>query len=147
MQKKLKNKLEKMDNDQLLAIIEDLCSSKETERMLKLMLVPTPQDVDRALAKVSKWAEVYVCNSCSYKYYDKMLDAMEPIYAVLKYADPKTSAYIIFEVYQIARENDLFELDGADFMVDLLGDLRSILERNGDLLSNEERKRYQEAVE
>lgn len=147
MQKKLKNKLEKMEKDQLVEIVEELCNSKETERMLKLMLAPTKTDIDRVLQKVSKWAEVYIYNSCSYKDYDKMLAAMEPIYAAIKYADPKTSAYLIYEVYQIARENELFEIDSADFVIDLLDDLRSILARDGDLFSNEERNRYRGIAE
>lgn len=76
-----------------------------------------------------------------------MMEAMEPVYAALKYADSRTSAYIISEVYQIARENELFELDSAEFMVDLLSDLRYILEKGTNLFSTDEYRRYIGIVE
>lgn len=76
-----------------------------------------------------------------------MMEAMEPVYAALKYADSRTSAYIISEVYQIARENELFELDSAEFMVDLLSDLRYILEKDANLFSTDEYRRYIGIVE
>lgn len=147
MQKQLKSKLEKTEKEKLIEIIETFCNVKENEQLLKAMLLPSKSGVDGLIRKFSRCAETYVETSCSNRAYDKMMAAMEPLYTVLKYTDSRLSAYIIFEVYQAARDNDLFEYDCADFVYDLLEDLRYILVNEGDLFSNEEKIRYQCVIE
>lgn len=147
MQKQLKSKLEKIEKDQLIEIIETFCNVKENEQLLKVLLIPSKSGVDGLVRNFSRCAEAFIGTSCSNRAYDKMIAAMEPIYAALKNADSRLSAYIIFEIYQVARENDLFEFDCADFVYELLEDLRYILDNEGDLFSNEERIRYQCVIE
>lgn len=147
MQKQLKCKLEKLEKEQLIEIIETFCNVKENEQLLKVMLIPSKSGVDGLVRNFSRCAATFIGTSCSNKAYDKMMDSMEPLYAVLKYADSRLAAYIIFEVYQAARDNDLFEFDCADFVYELLENLRDILENEVDLFSNEERLRYQQIIE
>ena len=147
MQNQLKRKLEHAEKEQLIEIIETFCSVKENEQLLKVLLLPSKSGIDGLIRKFSRCAETYVGTSCSNRAYDKMIASMEPLYAALKYADSRLSAYIIFEVYQAARDNDLFEFDCTDFVYDLLEDLRYILENEGDQFSNEERIRYQRIID
>lgn len=147
MQESLKSKLEQTEKDRLIEIIETLCQVKENEQLLKALLMPDKQGVDRLIGKFSRYAEAFMENPSSGRAYDNMLDSMEPIYSALKYADNRLSAYIISEVYQAAMENDLFEIDCDDFVFDLLEDLRYILENAGDAFSDEEMLRYRSIIE
>ncbi len=71
-----------------------------------------------------------------------MCGALEPLYAAYKYADAKTSAYIIYGIHCALYDNDILDQEYGDIMADFLGDLESIPKSSPEVLSEEERKRY-----
>lgn len=71
-----------------------------------------------------------------------MCAALEPLYAAYKYADAKTSAYIIYGIHSALYDNDILDQEYSDIMTDLLGDLESILKASPEVLSEDERQSY-----
>ncbi len=142
MRKGLKEKLEKLSREQLLDLLETLCGISEAQNILRLMVSPTKRDIDRALGKFRSRCEIYICNSCSMRDYDRMCAALEPLYAAYKYADAKTSAYIIYGIHSALYDNDILDQEYSDIMADLLGDLESILKASPEVLSEDERQSY-----
>lgn len=141
-EKGLKEKLEKLSREQLLDLIETLCGISEAQSMLKLMVSPSKRDIDRALNKFSTRCEIYMCNSCNIRDYDRMCAALEPLYAAYKYADAKMSAYIIYGIHSALYDNDILEQEYSDIMADLLWDLETTLKTSPDVFTEEERQRY-----
>lgn len=142
MQKRLKEKLEKFSREQLLDLLETLCGISEAQNVLKLMVSPSKRDIDRALAKFQDRCEIYICNSCDMRDYDRMCGALEPLYAAYKYADAKTSAYIINGIHCALYDNGILDQEYSDIMADLLWDLESILKTSPEAFSEEKRQRY-----
>lgn len=142
MQKGLKEKLEKLSREQLLDLLKTLCGISEAQNMLKLMASPSKRDIDRALGKFCARCEIYMCNSCNMRDYDRMCAALEPLYAAYKYADAKVSAYIIYGIHSALYDNDILEQEYSDIMADLLGDLETILKASPDVFTEEDRQRY-----
>lgn len=147
MQKRLKEKLEKLSREQLLDLLETLCGISEAQNMLKLMVSPSKRDIDRALDKFRDRCEIFICNSCNMRDYDRMCRALEPLYAAYKYADAKTSAYIIYGIHCALYDNNLLDQEYGDIMADLLGDLESILKSSPEVFTEEERQTYLALVE
>lgn len=145
MQKNLKTKLEKMSREQLLALLEELCNSSDIQKMIKAMVSPGKNDIDRLVQKLSDRCEIFMGNSCNAKDYDRMLSALTPIYGAYRFADTKMAAYITWETYQVFYQNnieDYYELIG-----DMISDLCFIMRNHSDLFTDDERKRYAELVE
>lgn len=145
MQKNLKTKLERMSKEQLLELMEELCNLSDVQKMIKAMVAPSKSDIDRLIQKLSDRCEIYMCNSCNEKDYDRMCLALTPIYAACRFADTKISAYITWETYQVLLENDIeeyYELIGG-----MLSDLRHNLRNYPDVFTNDERNRYAELTE
>ncbi len=144
MQKNLKTKLEKMSKKQLLELMEELCNLSDVQKMIKAMVSPSKNDIDRLVQKLADRCEIFIDNSCNAKDYDRMLSSLVPIYGVYRFADIKMSAYIVWETYQALYQNDIedyFELIG-----DMISDLRLNMQNHPDVFTNEERKRYAELV-
>jgi len=74
--------------------------------------------------------------------YDRLCAALEPLYAAYKYADAKTSAYIIYGIHCALYDNDILDQEYSDIMVDFLGDLETILKASPNVFTEEERQRY-----
>ena len=138
----MKEKLKKLSREQLLDLLETLCGISEAQNMLKLMVSPSKRDIDRALDKFCARCEIFICNSCNMRDYDRLCAALEPLYAAYKYADAKTSAYIIYGIHSALYDNGLLDQEYSDIMVDFLGDLESILKASPDVFTEEERQRY-----
>ncbi len=151
MQNNLKATIEKMSKEQLIDIFEQLCNNKETESHLKLIVAPSTSDIERALKKLDAWSTSYIQNSCNDRAREQMYQAAEPLYAALRYADDRTSAYIIFRMHEILHNNDLHNSAGGDDYYELVGellsDLASILKRSPELFSKEEFEKYSGIVE
>ena len=145
MQKNLKTKLEKMSREQLLELMEELCNSSDVQKMIKAMVSPSKNDIDRLIQKLADRCEMFMDNFCNAKDYDRMLSALTPIYGAYRFADTKMSAYIAWETYQVFYQNDIedyFELIG-----DMISDLRLNMRNHPDVFTNDERKQYAELVE
>ena len=145
MQKNLKTKLEQMSKEQLLELLEELSNVPDVQKMIKAMVAPSKSDIDRLIQKLSDRCEIYMCNSCNEKDYDRMCLALTPIYGAYRFADMKTATYITWKTYCVFLDNDIenyYELIG-----DMISDLRHNIRNYPDLFSNDERKRYAELVE
>lgn len=151
MKENLKSIINTMSKEQLVEIIEQMCNVPETERLLKLMLMPSEADIDRALRKFSAMCESYVCNSCSSRRQKAMYDAAEPLRAAYKYADERTCAYITYGMHEAMEEKDLLYADGGYDYYNIIGDmlvyLEDILKQSPALFSSEEFKLYSSIVE
>ncbi len=123
-------------------LLETLCGISEAQNMLKLMVSPSKRDIDRALDKFYARCEIYMGNSCNMWDYDRMCGALGPLYAAYKYADAKTSAYIIYGIHCALYDNDILDQEYGDIMADLLGDLKSVLKTSPEVFSEEESQRY-----
>lgn len=151
MQKSLKATIEKMSKEQLIDIFERMCNNKETEKRLKLIVAPSTSDIERALKKLDVWSTSYIQNSCNDRMREQMYQEAEPLYAALRYADDRTSAYMIFRMHEILHNNDLQNSAGGDDYYELVGhllsDLASILKCSPELFSKEEFDKYTGIVE
>ena len=145
MQKNLKTKLEQMGKEQLLELLEELCNLPDVQKMIKVMVAPSKSDIDRLIRKLFCRCEIYMCNSCNEKDYDRMCLALTPIYSVYRFADINMAAYIAWETYQVLSQNDIE--DYYELIGDMISDLRHNMRNHPDLFSNDERKRYAELVE
>jgi len=76
-----------------------------------------------------------------------MCVALEPLYAAYKYAEAKTSAYIIYGIHSVLYDNDILDQEYSDIMADFLWDLETILKANRDVFTEEERQRYLAVVQ
>ena len=94
MQKNLKLKLEHLSRDQLLELLEELSNVPDVQKMIKAMVAPSKGDLDRLVQQLANRCEIYMCNSCNAKDYDRMLSALTPIYGAYRFADTKIAAYI-----------------------------------------------------
>ena len=97
MQKHLKTKLEKLSRDQLLALLEELGNDPDVQKLIKAMVAPRKADIDRLVQQLSNRCEIYMCNSCNAKDYDRILSALTPIYGAYRFADTKTAVYITWK--------------------------------------------------
>lgn len=150
MKKNLKSKIEAMNKEKLVELIEQMCRSSEAEKLLKLIVSPSRADIDRALRKFYTRCEIYVGNSCNEKAYQAMYEAAEPLYVAYKYADEKMSAYITYGMHAAMEENDLLDSGNGDYyelLGELLDDLEHILKRSPELFAEEEFKKYCRIVE
>lgn len=145
MQKNLKTKLEKMSREQLIELLEELCNASDIQKMIKAMVSPSKNDVDRLVQKLSDRCEIFMCNSCNAKDYDRMLSALTPIYGAYRFADTKMAAYITWKTYQAFYQNDID--DYFDLIGDMISDLQLTMRNHSDLFTDDERKRYTELVE
>lgn len=150
MQKKLRTEIEKMNKEQLIDILEQMCNMKETENLLKLIVAPSMNDIKKLLAKFDAWTASYIQNSCNDRAREQMYQSAEMLYAVLKHADDRTSAYVIYRMHEILYNNDLRDYaDGDDYyelVDDLLPDLAHILKRSPGLFSSDELEKYSAIV-
>lgn len=140
MQKALKAKLEKMTRDQLMELIEELCRTPDTQKLVNTIVAPKKTDVDRLVQKLAERCEIFMCNSCNANDYGRMEQALIPIISVYRFADMKTSAYITWKTYLAFYEND-FE-DYYDLIGDMLSNLGSNLERYPETFTEAERIQY-----
>ena len=99
MQKNLKTKLEEMSKEQLLELLEELSNVPDVQKMIKAMVAPSKNGIDRLNQKLSDRCEIYMCNSCNEEDYDRMCLALTPIYGAYRFADTKTAAYITRKTY------------------------------------------------
>ena len=97
MQKNLKLKLEHLSRDQPLELLEELSNVPEVQKIIKAMVTPSKGDIDRLVQQLANRCEIYMCNSCNAKDYDRMLSALTPIYGTYRFADTKIAAYIACE--------------------------------------------------
>ena len=97
MQKHLKTKLEKLSRDQLLALLEELGNDPDVQKLIKAMVAPRKADIDRLVQQLSNRCEIYMCNSCNAKDYERILSALTPIYGAYRFADTKTAVYITWK--------------------------------------------------
>ena len=97
MQKHLKTKLEKLSRDQLLELLEELGNDPDVQKLIKAMVAPRKADIDRLVQQLSNRCEIYMCNSCNAKDYDRILSALTPIYGAYRFADTKTAVYITWK--------------------------------------------------
>lgn len=145
MQKNLKLKLEKLSRDQLLVLLEELSNVPDVQKMIKAMVVPSKSDIDRLIRQLSNRCEIYMCNSCNAKDYDRMLLALVPIYGAYRFADTKTGAYITWKTYGALLDNDIEEC--YELIGDMISDLRFSMREDPDMFTNEEKFRYAEFIE
>ena len=103
MQKNLKLKLEHLSRDQLLELLEELSNVPDVQKMIKAMVAPSKGDLDRLVQQLANRCEIYMCNSCNAKDYDRMLSALTPIYGAYRFADTKIAAYIAWKTYCVSR--------------------------------------------
>ena len=145
MQKNLKAKLEKLSRDQLLELLEELGNVPDVQKMIKAMVAPSKGDIDRLVQRLDNRCEIYMCNSCNAKDYDRILLALTPIYGAYRFADTKTAAYITWKTYGVLLDDDIegyYELIG-----DMISDLKFNMRQYFDMFSNEEKLRYAEFIE
>ena len=145
MQKNLKTKLERMSKEQLLELMEELCNLSDVQKMIKVMVAPSKSDIDRLIQKLSDRCEIYMCNSCNAKDYDRILLALTPIYGSYRFADTKTAAYITWKTYCVLLDNDIE--DYYELIGDMISDLRFSMRQHPDMFTNEEKLRYAEFFE
>ena len=145
MQKNLKAKLEKLNRDQLLELLEELGNVPDVQKMIKTMVAPSKSDIDRLVQQLSNRCEIYMCNSCNPKDYDRMLSALAPIYGAYRFADSKTAAYITWKTYCVLLDNDIE--DYYELIGDMVSDLSFNLSQHPDMFTNEEKIRYAEFIE
>ena len=145
MQKNLKTKLERMSKEQLLGLLEELSNVPDVQKMIKAMVAPSKGDIDRLVQQLSNRCEIYMCNSCSAKDYDRILLALTPIYGAYRFADTKTAAYITWKTYCVLRDNDIE--DYYELIGDMISDLRFSMLQHPDMFTNEEKLRYAEFFE
>ena len=145
MQKNLKAKLEKLSRDQLLELLEELGNVPDVQKMIKTMVAPRKVDIDRLVQQLSNQCEIYMCNSCNAKDYDRMLSALTPIYGAYRFADSKTAAYITWKTYCVLLDNDIE--DYYELIGDMISDLSFNLLQYPDMFTNEEKIRYAEFIE
>ena len=142
MQKNLKTKLENMSKEQLLALMDELCQLPDVRKMVKAMVSPNKNDIDRMIQNLTDCCERFMCNSCNAKDYDRMVAALAPIYGVYRFADIKLCAYITEETYSVLCDNgieDYYELIG-----DMISDLSVNMQQHPNEFTADERKRYAE---
>lgn len=144
MQKNLKTKLDRMSREQLLELMEELCNSSDVQKMIKAMVSPSKNDIDRLVQKLADRCEIFMDNSCNAKDYDHMLSALVPIYGAYRFADIKMSAYIVWGTYQAFYQNDIENY--SELIGDMISDLRLNMRNHPDVFTNDERKRYAELV-
>lgn len=145
MQKNLKLKLEQLSRDQLLELLEELSNDPDVQKLIKAMVAPSKVDIDRLVQQLSNRCEIYMCNSCNVKYYDRMLSALTPIYGAYRFADTKTAAYITWKTYCVLLDNDIE--DYYELIGDMISDLSFNLLQHPDMFTNEEKIRYAEFIE
>lgn len=145
MQRNLKTKLEKMSREQLLELLEELCNSSDVQKIIKAMVSPSKNDIDRLVQKLADRCEIFVSNSCNAKDYDRILSTLMPLYGAHRFADPQMSAYITWKTYQALCRNDIE--DYYELIGDMISDLRNNMRNHPDMFTNEERMRYAELAE
>lgn len=145
MQKHLKTKLEKLSRDQLLELLEELGNDPDVQKLIKAMVAPRKADIDRLVQQLSNRCEIYMCNSCNAKDYDRILSALTPIYGAYRFADTKTAVYITWKTYCVLLDNDIE--DYYELIGDMISDLRFSMRQHPDMFTNEEKLRYAEFFE
>ena len=145
MQKQLKTKLEKLSRDQLLELLEELGNDPDVQKLIKAMVAPRKADIDRLVQQLSNRCEIYMCNSCNAKDYDRMLSALTPIYGAYRFADTKIATYIAWKTYCVLLDNDIE--DYYELIGDMISDLRFSMRHHPDIFTNEEKLRYAEFFE
>ena len=145
MQKHLKTKLEKLSRDQLLELLEELGNDPDVQKLIKAMVAPRKADIDRLVQQLSNRCEIYMCNSCNAKDYDRILSALTPIYGAYRFADTKTAVYITWKIYCVLLDNDIE--DYYELIGDMISDLRFSMRQHPDMFTNEEKLRYAEFFE
>ena len=145
MQKHLKTKLEKLSRDQLLELLEELGNDPDVQKLIKAMVAPRKADIDRLVQQLSNRCEIYMCNSCNAKEYDRILSALTPIYGAYRFADAKTAAYIAWKTYCVLLDYDIE--DYYELIGDMISDLRFSMRQHPDMFTNEEKLRYAEFFE
>lgn len=145
MQKNLKAKLEKLSREQLLELLEELCNVPDVQKTIKAMVTPGKNDIDRLVQRLADRCEIYMCNSCNAKDYDRMLLALTPIYGAYRFADTKTAAYITWKTYCVLLDNDIE--DHYELIGDMISDLRFSMRQHSDMFTNDEKLRYAEFIE
>ena len=145
MQKNLKLKLEHLSRDQLLELLEELSNVPDVQKMIKAMVAPRKADIDRLVQQLSNRCEIYMCNSCNAKDYDRILSALTPIYGAYRFADTKIAAYIAWKTYCVLLDYDIE--DYYELIGDMISDLRFSMRQHPDMFTNEEKLRYAEFVE
>ena len=145
MQKNLKLKLEQLSRDQLLELLEELSNVPDVQKMIKAMVAPSKGDIDRLVQQLANRCEIYMCNSCNAKDYDRILSALTPIYGAYRFADMKTAAYITWKTYCVLLDNDIE--DYYELIGDMLCDLESNLSKHSNMFPTEEKLRYAEILD
>ena len=145
MQKNLKAKLEKFSREQLLELLEELGNVPEVQKIIKAMVTPSKGDIDRLVQQLANRCEIFMCNSCNAKDYDRILSALMPIYGAYRFADTKTAAYITWKAYCVLLDNDIE--DYYELIGDMISDLCFNLLQHPDMFTNEEKMRYAEFIE
>ena len=145
MQKNLKAKLEKLSRERLLELLEALGNVPDVQKMIKAMVAPSKGDIDRLVQQLANRCEIYMCNSCNAKEYDRILSALTPIYGAYRFADAKTAAYITWKAYCVLLDNDIE--DYYELIGDMISDLSFNIRQHPDMFTNEEKMRYAEFIE
>lgn len=145
MQKNLKQKLEQLSRNQLLELLEELSNVPDVQKMIKALVAPSKGDIDRLVQQLANRCEIYMCNSCNAKDYDRILLALTPIYGAYRFADTKTAAYITWKTYCVLLDNDIE--DYYELIGDMISDLSFNLLQHPDMFTNEEKIRYAEFIE
>ena len=145
MQKNLNAKLEKLSREQLLELLKELSNVPDVQKMIKAMVAPSKGDIDRLVQQLSNRCEIYMCNSCNAKDYDRILSALAPIYGAYRFADTKTAAYITWKTYCVLLDNDIE--DHYELIGDMISDLRFSMRQHSDMFTNDEKLRYAEFIE
>ena len=145
MQKNLKAKLEKFSREQLLELLEELGNVPEVQKIIKAMVAPSKGDIDRLVQRLANRCEIFMCNSCNAKDYDRILSALTPIYGAYRFADTKTAAYITWKAYCVLLDNDIE--DYYELIGDMISDLSFNIRQHPDMFTNEEKMRYAEFIE
>ena len=145
MQKNLKAKLEKFSREQLLELLEELGNVPEVQKIIKAMVTPSKGDIDRLVQQLANRCEIFMCNSCNAKDYDRILSALMPIYGAYRFADTKTAAYITWKAYCVLPDNDIE--DYYELIGDMISDLSFNIRQHPDMFTNEEKMRYAEFIE
>lgn len=145
MQKNLKAKLEKFSREQLLELLEELGNVQEVQKIIKAMVAPSKGDIDRLVQQLANRCEIFMCNSCNAKDYDRILSALTPIYGAYRFADTKTAAYITWKAYCVLLDNDIE--DYYELIGDMISDLSFNIRQHPDMFTNEEKMRYAEFIE
>ena len=145
MQKNLKAKLEKLSRERLLELLEALGNVPDVQKMIKAMDAPSKGDIDWLDQQLANRCEIYMCNSCNAKEYDRILSALTPIYGAYRFADAKTAAYITWKTYCVLLDNDIE--DYYELIGDMISDLSFNLLQHPDMFTNEEKMQYAEFIE